>query len=1818
MKYQLYSKALGLILSFLTLTSTVKAQTTAQKDSLSSLFKNSLYYALDEANWSNTVSVTTAHLAADATDSTYIAGTLNLYGSSNLPFEASFFGADIHCTFIFSNLSLASGSNLGGVDLTTKIPSFITNSQIVLDSLLIRSNSADSTYSATTFFSNNTAAGTPMSYKGLTFDSFSASVTAIRDATKKTIINADVMGSVTLGGSTGEFEAEVSANHLVNFSGILKPVNFNDLLGGIASNVSADFSSVVSPFLTSLTADSITIQTTDTSGYQVAAYLKSGDQFFAGFGSADSLLTIFLNLKTVSLSNLGTIAGYDIKSYVPNFISNANFGLDSVKYQYDKKDRSYALQAFAGSQAGAGTVLSYQGLSLDTLSTSINISRASANANSLIDASVFGVVSLGTAATGQFSADVVANHFVNFDAILLKPHPINPSDILENIVQSATSDISSLIAPLINFNIDSLSLKSLDTSSYKLTTFLQSGDQFDATFGFAAKDSLINLNLNLKTVTLMNLGMVAGYDLSNYIPNFITNANFGLDSVKYRYNKVLKSYALNVFAGSQAGAGAVLSYQGLSLDTLSTSISISRASANANSLIDASVFGVVSLGTAATGQFSADVVANHFVNFNAILLKPHPIIPSDILKSIVQSATSDISSLIAPLINFNIDSLSLKSLDTSSYKLTTFLQSGDQFDATFGFAAKDSIVNLNLKLKTVKLNELKTVAGFDIRKYIPTYISEANFGLDSVKYQYNKVLKSYALNVFAGSQAGAGAVLSYQGLSLDSLATNINISRGANNNKTNISGSVVGVVNFGNAIQLTLSATADSSKITHLSANATGSFSLGDVINSITETSPDLSSYFSGFSVNDLSLNESESGAYEINVNTSAGNFYVKFGGPGDSIVRLKTQFNNFNTASLSSIITEGFNIGEWVNSLPFSIPNISFDSLTYSYKKKSKDYDLALAFGLGSTGSYAGTSLEDSYAIFSISKKSPAAAVMSATLGGTININSTKFQVEGSVDNQKKWSVSGLLLQSFTMGKVITDILETTGSGLDIGSILPAFFTDITMDSLMLALNADSSIVISSVINGKFIEARRTVNGKYLVGFKFGGVPKLADISSIFSPLDDIGLKDISFAYVNASQTISAIGKVGKNASTGIFDNFKTTSLNQGFNLVAGFNPSLPKPFDKIPNVNLKVIVPQTLNALPQLEGDIELGALGNFAPKNFSLQSAFLSLSTVELPIPSVTYGAGLKFKASLPTSIDFKKLENINFTTDAKITLSAVGGTVNFEFFQDPGDDNIWHHPFGIPNLDLGSLGLLTGYTTDGPIPVLGISGKINFNGMIRGGVGIFDAEIPEMSIISLISGPQISAAEKELNFKKDILNLFLPDNIEIKTLPPFLTEFDLDTLSMTIAPTGGTFFGVTYPQGFSLYSKAHFWGFGGRLSLDIGANGLKGTAKIAPFDFKIDGTRVLKIGAATNPSDSAEVSVDFSTDQITRNGDSLVYIDAAVELLGMKGSANILLGNNGTYFKLHGQIYNLFEADIDAQLKGTFKNPKDFHIRASMSSSFNEYLNAQVQSGLDAATKAEQRAFAKAQSNVSDAQAVIDGNSTITDAFNKASNDVDNAKKEVDRLQGLIDNVRREIDAAQRNRDDAARNRCESCVRIFGKRHCFGAHSDLKCEARVLGDIIKYEAIRDGKKIELEVLKDAKAIADAVLNELERDLKQIGEALQAAEQGLADAALYSAKKTLSGFSKATDGANAAASAISSGVLGGGLFEVKSAQFEGELGSLANSKVSMALNVKFLGKDVSLSFAFDFNDVAGSIQKLVRNLTHNNYNQGKADEFIVGNRP
>jgi hypothetical protein len=86
----------------------------------------------------------------------------------------------------------------------------------------------------------------------------------------------------------------------------------------------------------------------------------------------------------------------------------------------------------------------------------------------------------------------------------------------------------------------------------------------------------------------------------------------------------------------------------------------------------------------------------------------------------------------------------------------------------------------------------------------------------------------------------------------------------------------------------------------------------------------------------------------------------------------------------------------------------------------------------------------------------------------------------------------------------------------------------------------------------------------------------------------------------------------------------------------------------------------------------------------------------------------------------------------------------------------------------------------------------------------------------------------------------------------------------------------------------------------------------------------------------------------------------------------------------------------------------------------------------------------------------------------------------------------------------------------------------------------------------------------------------------------------------------------------SRLKNGVVGGGLFDLKSAQFEGELGNLANSKVAISLNGTFLNKDVNISFGFDFNDVEGSVLKLVRMLTHNNYNQGKASEFIVGNRP
>ncbi|HMP14690.1 MAG TPA: hypothetical protein PKD70_12480 [Saprospiraceae bacterium] len=568
-----------------------------------------------------------------------------------------------------------------------------------------------------------------------------------------------------------------------------------------------------------------------------------------------------------------------------------------------------------------------------------------------------------------------------------------------------------------------------------------------------------------------------------------------------------------------------------------------------------------------------------------------------------------------------------------------------------------------------------------------------------------------------------------------------------------------------------------------------------------------------------------------------------------------------------------------------------------------------------------------------------------------------------------------------------------------------------------------------------------------------------------------------------------------------------------------------------------------------PTLSASPSLQAAVQF--NGLQLGNAFrINEAFLQVAPADMSFGAGLNISANLDGGW-------LNFTGMGDVAPPATFGVV---VFMDEG--SIWRNPFGIKGVEIANLGLDVGADVLSPIPrpKLGVSGALKIGPFQGAGAGMLDTGNPLNSLISMQLN-QISMQE--------FANAFLNDAIkrELNKLPATLRDFGLRDVEMTLIPKTTEMAGRTYTQGLRLAGKGNIAGLGARLDVNAGFdNGYRGEAVVSPIIIREGNLTIFRL-SGNAMQDSARMAVDFTYQNLLQMQQPILMIDGRVELLGMSSQTKVEINRNGFYFYSQGKLFNKFEANLDAK-GGNVINTQDFFIRAAMKNELISYMNQEATKAIDQATKASQDHYRKAKADLSEAEDYLRRTQKDVDAFNAQKAKVDAAQRDVNKLKADADKAKRDCDKA------AWYRKADLCA--------------------------KYAAI-----------KGSYETATGVLSGYKKTLDGLGKAVDWSKRNIAANTVAASRTVLDGFDKATTGSMKAAKWIVDKGLGG-VIDVKSAEFTGQLNTIKGGQVAMKINTKFLNESFNAGFTFNFNDPVAGAKALADMLLNDRAPKGYAPEI------
>jgi hypothetical protein len=525
--------------------------------------------------------------------------------------------------------------------------------------------------------------------------------------------------------------------------------------------------------------------------------------------------------------------------------------------------------------------------------------------------------------------------------------------------------------------------------------------------------------------------------------------------------------------------------------------------------------------------------------------------------------------------------------------------------------------------------------------------------------------------------------------------------------------------------------------------------------------------------------------------------------------------------------------------------------------------------------------------------------------------------------------------------------------------------------------------------------------------------------------------------------------------------------------------------------------------------------------------------------------------------------------------------------------------WRDPFGLQSIELTDVALKLGVSYPPLAPVVAIAARLKV-GAVTGAVAVqLDTSQPTHCMLA-VRFDRLAMLDMLESFGGSQLTGLLP-----APLRDLLGSLSWSAVDVYIVPQG-TWIGTTFfPPGFRLQGRLSVLGASAFARVEIQRGALLSAAgEVDPI--AIPGLFQL-VGASG--AGKAALLLELALGRPPR-----FELDGAVELLGMRASARILLSSGGFSFEAQGQLFGAFSATVRAA-GASLGNAAGFSLAVTMHADLLGYLAQQAIALIQNIAGSAIQQLTAARTSVSNARTelarldaeISAARARVRAARDKLAADLASLRSQVSAAQANVNKIQADINLKRQRiatlqAEIAAKNAwlaSRPWWEIPWATVVTSAYvAPRLAEISILyGQIAALEATRIAAIAVLEALKLSLAVIEYTISHLVPiDLDPAVAPLIALR--VTAAAVLDAALAALGLLEVSIGAVAS---VGTQViaLGAGALVVRSASFSASLAAASGGSVTMRLDLTFLGQARTIDLAFSFHNPAASLQTLVQAL-------------------
>ncbi len=525
--------------------------------------------------------------------------------------------------------------------------------------------------------------------------------------------------------------------------------------------------------------------------------------------------------------------------------------------------------------------------------------------------------------------------------------------------------------------------------------------------------------------------------------------------------------------------------------------------------------------------------------------------------------------------------------------------------------------------------------------------------------------------------------------------------------------------------------------------------------------------------------------------------------------------------------------------------------------------------------------------------------------------------------------------------------------------------------------------------------------------------------------------------------------------------------------------------------------------------------------------------------------------------------------------------------------------WRDPFGFQGIELTDVALELGVSYPPLAPVVAIAAKLKV-GAVTGAVAVqLDASQPTHCMLA-VRFDRLAMLDMLESFGSSQLTGLLP-----APLRDLLAGLSWSAVDVYIVPQG-TYIGTTFfPPGFRLQGRLSVLGASAfaRVEIQRGAR-LSAAGEVDPLE--IPG--LFKLVGASGAGKAA-LLLELALGQPPR-----FEIDGAVELLGMRASARILLVGGGFSFEAQGKLFGAFSATVRAS-GASIGNATGFSLAVTMHADLLGYLAQQAIALIRNITGSAIQQLEAARTTVGNARTelarldaeISAARAHVQAARNKLAADLASLRSQVSAAQANANRIQADINLKRQRiatlQAEIAAKNAWLASRPWWEIPWATAVTSAYVAPRLAeisilyGQIAALEAARIAAIAVLEGLKLSLAAIEYTISHLVPIDLDPAVAPLIALRVTAAAALDVALLAL-GALEASIGAVASVGTQLI-ALGAGALVVRSAGFSASLAAASGGSVTLRLELTFLGQARTIDLAFSFHNPAASLQLLAEAL-------------------